>query len=422
MSDYTPNPAGPRRRSNPVQAPVSQTAQQTQRTRQRLVREAGREGAGVPRGGRPDPSARLSNALARSRAWARPASTGARIGAFSIDAAVTLVIATVVGGLTRSVLLGILVLIEVAVIQLVLEARTGVTLGNLLLWQRTARDDAPFSPGIGRNLVRGLVIGAGSLLALIGGWIVVATSAADPTRMGRSWADRAGRTLVVRVPSDAEREAWSRNAEVWAQSAPVAEAAVPVADARPPQPIAAAPLVPAAPSAPIVPAAPFVPAQPVPLVAPHGGAPAPAPAPSSVPAAAALPAGVVAVDAPIAPAPPKPQIGEMLVLSFDSGQRIRLRIPAAANLGRRPDPIDADDQLVAVADQDGSVSKTHLRLEYRGDSVWVTDLGSTNGSEIVDDTGVGSALAAGARVRLEEGASVRIGMRTFTVGVVTGEL
>lgn len=418
MSDYTPNPAGPRRRSTPLQAPVSQTAQQTQRTRQRLAREAGRAGAGVPRGSRPDPSARLSNALARSRAWARPASTGARIGAFSIDAAVTLVIAAVVGGLTRSALLGILVLIEVAVIQLVLEARTGATLGNLLLRQRTARDDAPFSPGVGRNLVRGLVIGAGSLLALVGGWIVVATSAADPTRMGRSWADRAGRTLVVRVPSEAEREAWSRNAEVWAQSVPVAEAAAPVA--RPLQPAAAAPPVPAAP---IAQAAPIAPAQPAPHVAPHGGAVAvPAQAPSSVPAAAALPAGVVAVDAPIAPAPPKPQFGEMLVLSFDSGQRVRLRIPAAANLGRRPDPIDADDQLVAVADQDGSVSKTHLRLEYRGDSVWVTDLGSTNGSEIVDDTGIGSALAAGARVRLEEGASVRIGMRTFTVGVVTGEL
>lgn len=415
MSDYTPNPAGPRRRSNPVQAPVSQTAQQTQRTRQRLAREAGRDAA-APRGSRPDPSARLSNALARSRAWARPASTGARIAAFSIDAAVTLVIAAVVGGLTRSALLGVLVLLEVAVIQLVLEARTGATLGNLLLRQRTARDDAPFSPGVGRNLVRGLITGAASLVALIGGWIVVATSAADPTRMGRSWADRAGRTLVVRVPSEAEREAWSRNAEVWAQSAPVAEAAVPAAGARPPQPVAAAPVAPAVPSAPI---APFAPAQPAPPVAPHGGAaPAPAPAPASAP----LPAGVVAVDAPIAPAPPKPQIGEMLVLSFDSGQRIRLRIPAAANLGRRPDPIDADDQLVAVADQDGSVSKTHLRLEYRGDSVWVTDLGSTNGSEIVDDTGVGSALAPGARVRLEEGASVRIGMRSFTVGVVTGEL
>ncbi len=50
-------------------------------------------------------------------------------------------------------------------------------------------------------------------------------------------------------------------------------------------------------------------------------------------------------------------------------------------LGRRPGP-DAtrpDAQLVAIADETRTVSKTHARLELRGDTWYVTDLESTNG-------------------------------------------
>ena len=327
----------------------------------------------------------------------------------------------------QSLLIGVLIAVEVAVILLVIEARTGVTLGNLVLRQRTARDDAPFSAGVGRAALRGLVQAAGSVVALIGGWVVVATSAADPMRMGRSWADRAGRTLVVKVPSAAEREAWTRSAEAWAQNAPeLAPAGAGV------EPAPAAPAVgagsgahvgtPVAPTPAAVPGgAPMVPQQPV--TAPRAAPAAPAaPAALTDGQAPKLPLGVVPVDAPIAAAPAPREVGALLLLTFDTGQRAQLRIPAVANLGRRPEPSDAEDQLVSISDPDGSVSKTHLRLEYRGDSVWVTDLGSTNGSEMVDETGAVSTLAAGARIRLDAGASVRVGQRSFTVATITAEL
>ncbi|MGW9019979.1 RDD family protein [Leucobacter chromiiresistens] len=405
--------------------------------------------------------ATVAAALARSRAWARPAGVGARLGAYSVDAALCLILAAAAWVVTQSPLVGGIVLVEAAVILLVVEARTGATVGNLLLRLRTARDDAPYSAGMGRALVRGLVGGAGSLVALIGGWIVVATSAADPERMGRSLADRAGRTLVVRVPSAAEREMWNRNAQAWALHAPeggggattgtalgpgavlrtdtpgIAPPSAPhSAGGPPPAPLGQPVTAPRAPHPQPQPQSPAIPSQPQSQTPAMPSQPQPG-APQSLPAqggadgpaaggadgsAAELPPGVVPVDAPIAPAPAPREVGTLLLLSFDTGQRARLRIPTVVNLGRRPEPSEADDQLVVVEDPAASVSKTHLRLEYRGDSVWVTDLGSTNGSEMVDDTGAMSVLASGARMRLEDGASVRIGQRSFTVATITGEL
>ena len=410
-------------RGVPVQgAPAQRAAAQRATAR----RAAERRAAGRPASAQRSEIGRVSAALARSRAWARPAGLGARLAAYSIDAAVCFILAVAAWLLTGSLLVGGLVLAEAAIILLVVEARTGATVGNLALRQRTARDDAPYSPGMARGLVRGLVQGAGSLAAFIGGWVVVATSAADPERMGRSLADRAGRTLVVKVPSAAERELWSRNAEAWALQAPVRPVDAPPgpgtmagAGGHTPEAAMLAHQQAVAPQAQLahVGGAPI--AQPTPPVtAPR------APAAATVASAAAppLPPGVVAVDAPVAAAPAPREVGTLLLLNFDTGQRAQLRIPTVVNLGRRPEASDPEDQLVVVEDPDGSVSKTHLRLEYRGDSVWVSDLGSTNGSEMVDDTGATSALVRGARVRLEDGASVRMGQRSFTVATITGEL
>jgi hypothetical protein len=48
-------------------------------------------------------------------------------------------------------------------------------------------------------------------------------------------------------------------------------------------------------------------------------------------------------------------------------------------LGRRPSPDPAHPGAQLISIQDGTVSKTHARLELRGDRWYVTDLGSTNG-------------------------------------------
>jgi hypothetical protein len=70
-------------------------------------------------------------------------------------------------------------------------------------------------------------------------------------------------------------------------------------------------------------------------------------------------------------------------------------------LGRRPvaDPDHPDAQLVAI--QDGTVSKTHARLELRDDRWYVTDLGSTNG--VLFATVLGTEVEATPGVETEAG-------------------
>ena len=70
-------------------------------------------------------------------------------------------------------------------------------------------------------------------------------------------------------------------------------------------------------------------------------------------------------------------------------------------LGRRPvaDPDFPDAQLVAI--QDGTVSKTHARLELRDDRWYVTDLGSTNG--VLFATVLGTEVEATPGVETEAG-------------------
>ncbi|WP_150953130.1 DUF5684 domain-containing protein [Microbacterium testaceum] len=76
-------------------------------------------------------------------------------------------------------------------------------------------------------------------------------------------------------------------------------------------------------------------------------------------------------------------------------------------LGRRPGPDSAypDAQLVAITDETRTVSKTHARLELRGDTWFVTDLHSTNG--------VLFATLMGTEVEAPPGEEIEAGERFF---------
>jgi hypothetical protein len=65
-------------------------------------------------------------------------------------------------------------------------------------------------------------------------------------------------------------------------------------------------------------------------------------------------------------------------------------------VGRRPSPSTAypDAQLIEV--DDGTVSKTHLRLERDGEQWSVTDLHSTNGTVLISSDGAEREIAPGA--------------------------
>lgn len=76
-------------------------------------------------------------------------------------------------------------------------------------------------------------------------------------------------------------------------------------------------------------------------------------------------------------------------------------------LGRRPSPDAAhpDAQLVPIADETRTVSKTHARLQLRGETWFVTDLDSTNG--------VLFATLMGTEVEAPPGEEIEAGERFF---------
>lgn len=319
-----------------------------------------------------------------------------RIAAFTLDVAIVALLSAAVLLITRSALLAGLTVIELALGFWVWEARTGLTLGNAMLRLRTSRDDRAFSPGVGRQLVRGLITGAGFLVA-VGSWVVVASSAWDRGGRRQTWADHAAGTVVVAVPA--------RKKAVAPALIPDVAAVQSTGPLAPPQVIDLG-----SHSA-------FVDDSSEPT-----GARAVSPAVPSDRAsrrAASRSPEVSESQANPSEAEPASESGALLVI-FDTGQRVQLGLPLAANLGRAPVASENDDRLIIVTDPDSSVSKTHLRIEHSRGRTWVTDFGSTNGSDIRSDEGQTTELVAGERVLLDDADRVRIGNRSFTISLLMG--
>nr|WP_247601832.1 RDD family protein [Cellulomonas denverensis] len=288
----------------------------------------------------------------------RPAGVGARLAALGIDALVVVTIAAAAWFGSGSATVTAVLAAEGVIALAVWEARRGLTAGNAVLRLRAARDDRPYSPGIGRQLARASVLGAGVLVAGVGAVLVACSAAWDPTGRRRTWADRVAGTLVVAVPR---------------------RVAAPQVDV----PVLPPGLHPDALSS----------RGEVGWGAPGGG---PAPA------------------APATP-PPPPAEPAALLLRFDTGQSEFLPPGSTAVLGRAPSPTTATDLSITVHDDEGTVSKTHLRLTHDRHTVRVSDLGSTNGTEVRDPDGVVHAVPWGEQVPVGVGARVRIGHREFTV-------
>jgi len=343
--------------------------------------------------GAPAPTAPVRGALEPVFAGTA-AGVGRQLAAFTIDVVVVVVVAVAVLLLTGSPVYAALAVLELAVGLWVLEARTGATIGNAIARIRTSRDDGPFSPGIGRAFVRRMPIAVGFVAAAVGAWVATASGAWDGSGRSRSWGDLAAKTQIVSVPARGSIER------------PVEQPAGVVSPEAEPHVVLAAPQVMST------------------LARPravdedsqsHTGAPVqagalatPMPAPPLPPAAdrASTPASEVA--------------DGTLLLVFDTGQREQFATPVAVNLGRSPVATEPSDMLVTVQDQEMTVSKTHLRLEHSRGRTWVTDGGSTNGSDLLDDEGGVTTLAPGNRVLLDEGVRVRIGNRAFTISLILG--
>lgn len=100
-------------------------------------------------------------------------------------------------------------------------------------------------------------------------------------------------------------------------------------------------------------------------------------------------------------------------LSLDSGERLPL--DSALVLGRDPvAPPDAPAHVYRWADMSRTLSKSHVRFEWDGRQVWVTDLGSTNGT-LVRGAGSPTPLLAHQRTPVPGSVTLEIGDRAVTI-------
>lgn len=102
-------------------------------------------------------------------------------------------------------------------------------------------------------------------------------------------------------------------------------------------------------------------------------------------------------------------------LAFDTGQSHLLH--GSAVLGRSPvgHPSFRGADLLRVDDPSQTVSSTHLAVVGNDLGVWVEDLGSTNGSEVIAPNGGAKVLAPRVRTAVSRGSRVRLGDRLMTV-------
>jgi uncharacterized RDD family membrane protein YckC len=144
-------------------------------------------------------------------------------------------------------------------------------------------------------------------------------------------------------------------------------------------------------------------AQPPPEVPPYQAAPSGSPA--EVSAETQLAGPPPGYQQPAAAAPP--QTGWLAVL--DDGRELSLT--GLVLLGRNPQaqPGEEDAQLIKIADETRTVSKSHLAIAVDSGGVFVVDRGSTNGSTVTTSNGVSTRCAAGEIVRVAEGSIVSIG-------------
>lgn len=114
-----------------------------------------------------------------------------------------------------------------------------------------------------------------------------------------------------------------------------------------------------------------------------------------------------------APAPGRARRGMVPTLLLDSGERLTL--DTALVFGRDPSaPADAPAEVYRWADMSRTLSKSHVRLEWDGRQMWVTDLGSTNGT-FVRGAGASTPLLPHQRTPVPTDVVLEIGDRTLTV-------
>lgn len=99
--------------------------------------------------------------------------------------------------------------------------------------------------------------------------------------------------------------------------------------------------------------------------------------------------------------------------SLASDDGIETAIAGRTVLGRDPRAVDERDAIAVVGLDDASVSASHAVVEVREGRLHVTDLGSTNGTVVLDVDGAEHACTPGVPVEVAEGAAIELGAYTL---------
>lgn len=330
----------------------------------------------------------------------------------------------------------------------------GATPGKFAVGLRVVDHDAGRPIGVGRALLRTLILGASTLPTFGLGVATLAwTALTDPSRQRRGWHDRVTRSVVVDVRHQPEPVVEDDEAPlhivnltalrlVPADLRPAAAGQPPAPRAEPPPPEPApwpprgqartapgpAPAQPAAQPGPATQPPPTQPpatqppvtqpppAQPAatqaPPTQPPASRPQPAPqrqAPPTPPPPSEVGSGTVARAVPNQPT------GYLWRVVFDTGDT--MLVAGLGLIGRSPEAHHGEPvkHLVPLPSSDMSLSKTHAQFHLAADGVLVVmDRGSTNGSVLVRQ-GVARALRPGRPATLLDGDRVRFGDREMRV-------
>lgn len=238
--------------------------------------------------------------------------------------------------------------------------------------------------GVGRALVRQLLLGLSLLPLGLGTATLAWTAAEDRTRERRGWHDHRTGSVVV----DARR--------VVVDPEPVEERPRDIVN------LTAMRLVPAGVPEPTAPPVP----EPAPPAALPASAPGSGPGPST-----RIPDADAATREPLH----QPRPRRTWRVTVDSGESVL--VTGVVLVGRNPEPRAGEQvaHLVPLTSSDMSISKTHVQFHVAPDgALVVTDRGSTNGSVLVRQ-GMSRELSPGRPATLLDGDRVGVGDREILV-------
>lgn len=106
-----------------------------------------------------------------------------------------------------------------------------------------------------------------------------------------------------------------------------------------------------------------------------------------------------------------------IILTLDDGQAYTLIGPTV--LGRNPTLTGGADHILQIADLSRTISKNHALAEPQGGALWLTDLGSMNGTSVAADGMPAQPVPAQIRTLVQLGSRLELGERTVIVSSAT---